>query len=222
MTIRTPSKQPPNIRTSPNVSPLNIIDSQETDNLWSILYSDQVNIYGDECKYIKVQHNNLIEFFGEYRSKILQNAYSIRVINNSNIETNTDTKTTTFMTSLGITVSSDINISVPKMTFQTLNIIPLIGDAIYFERTNRLYTIQFVSADTPDKFQGQDFSYNLKLSLYSANSNTTVAENVEYAIPDISFLETLNQEIVNLNNVKVDQNVSSGELIDNSEVNGRI
>lgn len=222
MPFRLPINNTPNIRETVNGNPLNIIDNHETDCLWGILYTDIVNIYGDEVSYIVVSNDNLIDFFGEYKSQILQSAYPMRIINNTLFDTNSDTKTTQFMTDLGLIANQDQIVHIPKETFDRLGFIPRINDCIYVNRTNNLYRIQFVDYKPLDKFQGQDIAYELKLTLFTINSNTTVDQSVKDTITNIDFIETINNEIKSLNNDKVDSNVEENDIIDNTENNGRL
>ena len=223
MTFRLPNNNPPNIRSTDNGNPLNIIDAHETNNLWSIIYDDIVNITGDEVKYIRVTNTELLDnFFGEYRNQILSQAYSIRVFDSTFAESSESSKTTTFMTALGLTAEQKPTTHVPKTVFQRLGFIPKIGDCIFVERINTLYRIQFVDDNPPHKFQGQDLSYEFKLKIFSANTNITVEENVKAAVPNIDFIETLNQEIKTFNNGTVDTQVSNNHIVDNTELNGRI
>lgn len=222
MTFRIPTNNTPNIRETVNGNPLNIIDDHETNNLWSIIYTDIVNIYGDEISYIVVTNDNLIDFFGEYKSQILQSAYPMRIINNTLFDTNSDTKTTQFMTDLGLVANQDQVIHVPKKTFDSLGFVPRIGDCVYVNRTNNLYRIQFVDYKPFDKFQGQDLAYELKMTLFTINSNTTVDQSVKDSIYNIDFIETINDEIKALNNDKVSSNVLADDIVDNSESNGRL
>jgi hypothetical protein len=223
MTFRTPTTTPPNIRSTQNGSPLNIIDSHESNNLWSIIYSDSVNITGDEVKYIRVDNTELLDnFFGEYRNQILKSAYSIRITNSTLFESSESSKQTTFMTALGLVADQKPMAHAPKTTFDALGFIPRIGDCIFVERTNTLYRIQFVDDNPPHKFQGCDLSYEFKLKIFTANTNITVDENVKAVIPNIDFIETLNQEIKTFNNGAVDLEVGRQKIVDTSEKNGRV
>lgn len=222
MAFRKPTVDKANIREGINGNPLNIIDAHESNGLWNIIYEDVVGIYGDEVQYIVVENTNLLDFFGEYKSKILKTSHPMRMIINTTFDTNLDAKTTQFMTNLGIVASQDIVAHVPKKTFDGLGFIPKINDSIYIERTNNLYRIEFVDHKPVDKFQGQDIAYELKMSLYTVNANTTIEDDVKDNINDIDFIETINDEIKSLNNDKIDSKIEEQSIINDSEVNGRI
>lgn len=223
MAYRLPTNVPPNIRSTSNGNPLNIIDNHETDNLWAIVYDDIVNITGDEIKYIRVENTSLIDkFFGEYRGQILAQAYSIRITDSTLFDNAESTKTTNFMTALGLVANQDTLAHAPKTTFDRLGFIPKIGDCIFVERTNTLYRIQFVDDNPPQKFQGCDLSYQFKLKIYTANSNVTVNDSVKDVIPNIDYLETINQDIKELNNDTIDTEVTLKNIVNKTEQNGRI
>jgi len=171
-----------------------------------------------------VANNNLIDFFGEYKSQILQSAYPMRVISNTVFDTNSDTKTTELMTDLGLFANQDQVIHIPKKTFDVLGFIPRIGDCMYVNRTNNLFRIEFVDYKPLDKFQGQDLAYELKLTLFNINSNITVDQSVKDNIHNIDFIETINNEIKALNNDKIDTNVNltGNKIVDTTESNGRL
>lgn len=220
MGIREPNNVLPNIRNSDTI-PINIISSIETNNMWNILYADAVDINGDEIVFIKSQNVSLNEFFGEYKTKILSQSYLMRFFNETQANSKTNTVNSIFATQFGFVSDNDCIIYIPRITFVNYNIIPQIDDVIYSKRTNQLFTITYVK-DSPQKFQGSDLSYELKLKLYMADNTVIINQQVKNSVPNIDFLEQVVNQINSINNDKVDSIISDKQLIDNNEIDPRL
>jgi len=193
----------------------------KTFKMFDIMFRDQLHLSGDEAMFIQVEHFSVDQFFGESRTKVLKFAHPIMIWKPEKEE---DSLAPMFNSGFDLFNIHKQVLYVPISYFNDLKIQPRISDLIWIPTVERLYKVEYVS-DTPTYLlMNKDLSYSFTVQLYDYNSDIIVDGQVGDMIPqfDNEALEDLNDLMVEKNNVIIDNEIVSDDVLDETEPQTRV
>lgn len=183
----------------------NNISYTPTQNLIEDLIIENIKIHGVNMLYVPRELVNEDKIYGEDRESLFENAFEIEMYIDSFQEFGGNSD---FISKFGLEITDEMNLSVSKKRFteETALERPFEGDLIYFPLSSHLIQIDFVEFENPFYQLGKRYVYMLKCSTYDFSH-----DNFETGIQNI---DTVEQELENLNSVINDKYAQNADIIE--------
>ncbi len=104
---------------------------------------------------------------------------------------------------------------------KVVDIQPKISDLIWVPKLEQLYQIEYVNDTPPHLMFNRNLSYVFNVSLYDYNTNISVSDNITDQIPQLADLEDLNELILDVTNDIIDNAITDGDVLDETEEQAR-
>lgn len=98
---------------------------------------------------------------------------------------------------------------------------PKMSDIIWIPKLEQLYQIEYVNDTPPHLMFNRNLCYSFRVQLYDYNSNIKIDSTVINKVPALADLQNLNELILDVTNDVISDEVSSGNVIDDTETLAR-
>lgn len=104
---------------------------------------------------------------------------------------------------------------------KVVNVQPKISDLIWIPKLEQLYQVEYVNDTPPHLMFNRNLSYVFNVSLYDYNTNIDISDNVTDLIPQLADLEDLNELILDITNDVIEDAITDGDVLDETESHQR-